>query len=69
MTPSTTSSVGMASKEAADLALKGEVKPTSKEGHAIATFGGGCFWCVAPRSMCMCMRVYVCVGVSGCVCM
>lgn len=37
----------MAAKEAADLALKGEVKPTSKDGYAIGTFAGGCFWYVS----------------------
>lgn len=36
----------MAAKEAADYALKGEVKATSKDGYAIGTFAGGCFWCV-----------------------
>lgn len=38
----------MAAKEAADMALKGEVKATSKDGYSIGTFAGGCFWCV-PR--------------------
>lgn len=37
---------GMAAKEAADMALKGEVKATTKDGYSIGTFAGGCFWCV-----------------------
>lgn len=30
--------------ETAEYALANEVKSISKDGHAIATFGGGCFW-------------------------
>lgn len=30
--------------EAAEYAKAGEVKSVSKDGHQIATFGGGCFW-------------------------
>lgn len=39
----------MAAKEAADMALKGDVKATSKDGYSIGTFAGGCFWCVEAR--------------------
>lgn len=34
----------MAAKEAADYALKGTVPDKSKDGYAIGTFAGGCFW-------------------------
>lgn len=37
---------GKAAIEAAEYALAGEVKSTSKDGYAIGTFAGGCFWCV-----------------------
>jgi hypothetical protein len=36
----------MAAKEAAEWALKGEVKDKSKDGYSVGTFAGGCFWCV-----------------------
>jgi len=35
----------MAAKEAAELAMKGEVQAEkSKDGYSIGTFAGGCFW-------------------------
>jgi len=35
---------GTYAKEASEYALAGEFKATNKDGHSIATFGGGCFW-------------------------
>jgi len=55
---------GTFAHEAAQYALKGEIKEKSASGHDIATFGGGCFWGVELAFQRVPGVIETCVGYS-----